>query len=109
MDNIQKGALIALVAVAVVIPVYIINTVNTEQARVDAEQQAVEEHDIMCSNWSLRHEDELADINARQDSLGGQLDLDGRMTSDVDQYNLDVDRYNLERAGIEANFYEENG
>jgi hypothetical protein len=40
MDNIQKGALIALVAVGIIVPVYVINAVNTESARVEAEQQA---------------------------------------------------------------------
>jgi hypothetical protein len=67
-----------------------------------------QEFSDMCSDWVERHEDELADINARKESLGGQLDLDGRLSSDIDQYNLDVDRFNLECAGEETNYYEEN-
>ena len=49
-----------------------------------------------------------ADLEGRQGSLGGQLDLDGEMASNWNQLNLDIDRYNLECAGEETNFYEEN-
>lgn len=39
-----------------------------------------------------------ADLNGRQSSLGGTLDLDGQMASSWNQFNLEVDRYNAECA-----------
>ena len=48
MDNLQKGAVLALVVVAVVISIYVINTVNSESARVEAKQQAREDFETMC-------------------------------------------------------------
>jgi hypothetical protein len=61
-----------------------------------------------CQEWSDEIEMVRADLEGRQGSLGGQLDLDGEMASSWNQLNLDIDRYNLECAGEETNFYEEN-
>ena len=61
-----------------------------------------------CQEWSDEIEMVRADLEDRQGSLGGQLDLDGEMASNWNQLNLDIDRYNLECACEETNFYEEN-
>ena len=98
MDNIQKGALIALIAVGSIVSVYVVHTVNSESARVEAEIQAEEEHYNMCSDWSDSIENARAELNGRDDSIGGTLDLDGAIASFRNHFNLEVDRYNAECA-----------
>jgi hypothetical protein len=108
MDNTQKGAVIALVAVGVALSVYVVNTVNTESGKLDAAEQAREEHSIMCENWLNDLDDRSAEYEGREDSLGGAFDLSGDLAVLRNQLNLDTDRYNYECAGTETNFYEEN-
>jgi hypothetical protein len=107
MDNIQKAALIALMAVGFIVSVYVVHTVNSESARVEAERQAEEEHSSMCDEWSYAIENMRAELDGRQDSLGGALDLDGSVGVFRNQFNLDVDRYNSECANVETNYYGE--
>lgn len=98
MDNIQKAALIALIAVGSIVSVYVVYTINNESARVEAEKQAEEEHYNMCLDWSDNIENARAELNGREDSLGGTLDLDGAIASFRNHFNLEVDRYNAECA-----------
>ena len=65
MDNLQKGAVLALVVVAVVISIYVINTVNSESARVEAKQQAREDFETMCNDWYNRLQDRSAVYEGR--------------------------------------------
>lgn len=96
MDKSQRIALYALIAVGVGLTIYVIQVFNSESARLEAETQAREEHFEMCSNWYDRIENWRADLNGRENSLGGALDLDGSLASYRNQFNLEVDRYNTE-------------
>jgi hypothetical protein len=51
-----------------------------------------------CQTLSDELDHRSVDIDARKASIGGQLDLDGRMASEIDQYNLDIHEYNAECA-----------
>jgi hypothetical protein len=70
------------------------NSHPQRSARLEAEQ----EHDDICMNWSNQLDDWLADIDGRESSLGGALDLDGSLASNRSQYNLEAGRYNAECA-----------
>jgi hypothetical protein len=108
MDNIQKGALLALVAVAVAISVLFIFTVNSESAKVEAEEQAREEFETMCTDWYNSLMDRSAVYEGRQDSLGGTFDLGGDLAVLKNELNLDSDRYNAECTDTETHHYEDN-
>jgi hypothetical protein len=86
------------VIVGLVVSVYIINTLNTEQARVEAENQAIEAQREYCNTWSDEIEDKRAILDARQDSLVGKLDLDGSTEGMRLQFNQEVERWNEECA-----------
>lgn len=96
MDNIQKAGLIVIPAIVVVVLVVVVGhlySVYSESNR--------------CDDWSNEIENMRAELDGRQDSLGGVLDLDGSMAAFRNQFNLEVDRYNLECANIETNYYSE--
>ena len=105
MDNLQKGAVLALVVVAVVISIYVINTVNSESARVEAKQQAREDFETMCTDWYNRLQDRSAVYEGR---LGGTFNLGGDLVVLRNGLNLNSDRYNAECADTETHHYEDN-
>lgn len=89
MDNTQKAALIAVIGVIAGFLGYVVYTVNSEAA-------AEQEHNDMCNNWSDQLEFKRAELEGRQHSLGGQLDLDGAVETMRLQFNLEVEQWNTE-------------
>lgn len=66
MDNIQKAGLIVIPVIVVVVLVVVVGHlyfVYSENNR--------------CEDWSNEIENMRAELDGRQDSLGGALDLDG--------------------------------
>ena len=92
MDSVQKVTVMALIGIAAGVLIYAISTANSESVRIEAEQ----EHNNMCNNWSDQLEFKRAELEGRQQSLGGQLDLDGAVETMRLQFNLEVEQWNAE-------------
>lgn len=82
MDNFQKAGLIVVPAIVVIVIVIIGGTWFSAVSNSER-----------CRQWLWR-----ADLEGRQNSLGGALDLDGTVASYRNQFNLEVDRYNAQCA-----------
>lgn len=103
MDNVQKAGMVGVSIMIGIVGILIFTSIDWSEIG-----PIVNTATGRCDEWSDEIEMTRADLNGRQSSLGGQLDLDGQMASSWNQLNLEVDRYNLECAGEETNYYEEN-
>lgn len=87
MDNFQKAGLIVVPAIVVIVIVIIGGTWFSAVSNSER-----------CRQWLDEIENWRADLEGRQNSLGGALDLDGTVASYRNQFNLEVDRYNAQCA-----------
>ena len=87
MDNLQKAGIIVIPAIGIIVTVIIVGSFwiySSQNGR--------------CIQWSDDLEMKRAELEGRQDSLGGAIDLDGSVGVFRNQFNLEVDRYNTECA-----------
>lgn len=87
MDNLQKAGLIIIPTIGIVVAVIIVGSFWSYSAENDR-----------CIEWSDEIEMKRAELEGRQDSLGGIVDLDGSVNAFRNQFNLEIDRYNAECA-----------
>jgi hypothetical protein len=97
LDRIQKAGLVVVPAAVVIVLIILVGSFYITYSENNR-----------CEEWSNEIENMRAELDGRQDSLGGALDLDGSVGVFRNQFNLEVDRYNSECANVETDYYEEN-